>query len=224
MTHRLRSTSTSNAGSITMTTALRSGRSRTLITPAEAAAAHLMLRVTAFAETIRLLPPASEAGTDPATFEAALESLARAGVARHLSAIERGPLTAERMAELAGAALAAIEESPMPDAEWTPLDELLGEELPPLLGVSTSSVARYRAGQRATPDPVAARLHVVTQIVADLSGSYNDFGIRRWFTRPRRALDGRSPRDVLTGDWTPEADDVVRVRELARALLGAAVA
>lgn len=92
-----------------------------------------------------------------------------------------------------------------------------------MVGISTSSLTRYRAGERATPDLVAARLHVVAMIVSDLIGSYNDFGIRRWFQRPRKALDGKSPKEVLSRGWTPEDRDVRRVRDLARMLLGAAL-
>jgi hypothetical protein len=58
--------------------------------------------------------------------------------------------------------LASIEGSPMPQTEWAPITQLLGEELVArLVGVSVSSVHRYRHGDRATPDDVAARLHTV---------------------------------------------------------------
>ena len=119
--------------------------------------------------------------------------------------------------------LSAIDDSPIPQAEWGPLSEFLGEELPALLGISASSLTRYRSGERTTPDVVAARLHVIAQVVSDLTGSYNDFGVRRWFGRPRQALDGCAPNSILSGDWAPDDPDVARVRALAQALLGAAV-
>jgi len=65
--------------------------------------------------------------------------------------------------------------------------------------VSTSSLRRYTAGARPTPDDVAARLHHVALIVGDIAGSYNDIGVRRWFTRPRTQLGTQTPATVLTG-------------------------
>lgn len=114
----------------------------------------------------------------------------------------------------------AIEDSPLPDSEWTGLSETLGDLLPGLVGVSPSSVGRYRSGARPTPDLVAVRLHTIALIVTDLAGSYNDFGIRRWFTRTREALDGRRPADILSGEWDPDSDEVQRVRRLAGWLTG----
>jgi uncharacterized protein (DUF2384 family) len=55
--------------------------------------------------------------------------------------------------------------------------------------------------------------------VADLAGSYNEFGIRRWFQRPRSELEGRSPRDVLHGPWDPDAAGPRTLRALASRLV-----
>ena len=57
-------------------------------------------------------------------------------------------------------------------------------------------------------------------VVADLAGAYNDFGIRRWFERPRSQLDGKSPRQTLGAAWTPEDAAAARVRALAAVLSG----
>jgi transcriptional regulator with XRE-family HTH domain len=114
-----------------------------------------------------------------------------------------------------------LESSPAPEREWPILSDLFGiEALAELLGVSPASVRRYQRGDRTTPDPVAARLHFLAMVVSDLSGAYNDFGIRRWFVRPRTVLDGAAPRAFLTGDWDPDQPGPRRVRALARALLG----
>lgn len=188
----------------------------------QANATHQMLRVVAFAETVRAIPPLNGAGTDLETFEDALRGLARLGVAQHLSRVPISRSAAD-LERLATAALDAIDGSPIPSAEWAPIGELLGDELAQLVGVSHSSMGRYRSGERATPDEVAARLHVVAQVVSDLAGSYNDFGIRRWFKRPRQALSGQSPSEILAGDWDLSSDTVASVRELARSLLGASI-
>jgi hypothetical protein len=92
--------------------------------------------------------------------------------------------------------------------------DLLGR----LVGVSPSSIRRYTAGSRLTPDPVAARLHWLALVVADLAGSYTDVGIRRWFDRSRATLAGRSPAEVLGPAWNPDDPEVEAVRALAEAL------
>lgn len=184
---------------------------------------HQMLRVVTFAQTVGALGPDEEVGWDASTFRDALRGLSRLGINDVLARVPSDSFP-DNVADVATAALAAIEESPIPEAEWEPMAEVLRDLLPGLVGVSVSSASRYQSGQRPTPDPVAGRLHVLTQIVADLSGSYNDFGIRRWFGRGRQALGGRAPGEILSGSWDPDGPDVARVRELARRLLGAAVA
>ncbi len=186
-----------------------------------AEAAHLMMRVVGFAETVLLIPRAGEAGADVETFNAALTGLARIGVARSVAPLTI-PTDPASLARASRTVLGALEESPVPQVEWAPLSRILGDdELADVVGISTSSLTRYRAGERATPDLVAARLHVVALIVSDLVGSYNDFGVRRWFQRPRKTLDGKSPKEVLSRGWAPDDLDVGRVRDLARMLLGA---
>ena len=114
-----------------------------------------------------------------------------------------------------------IEMSPQPAAEWAPVTATLGEDLlAQLVGVSVSSVRRYAAGARSTPQDAAERLHFLALLIADLAGSYNDFGIRRWLNRPRTPLGGRSPASLL-GEFDPEGQDAAAVANLASALVGA---
>jgi len=116
----------------------------------------------------------------------------------------------------------ALEASATPSAEWPSMREVFGDEvLVELLGVGATSLRRYASGERDTPDDVAARLHWLAMVVADLAGAYNDFGIRRWFERPRSQLDGKSPRKVLGGAWSPDDAAAARVRALASVLSGA---
>ena len=113
----------------------------------------------------------------------------------------------------------ALDESPAPRYEWRTLQHVLGLDLlARLLGVSESSARRYLSGARSTPDTVAARLHFLAFVVGDLVGAYNDIGVRRWFDRPRRRLDGSTPARTLGERWSPEEESPRRVRELARAL------
>jgi uncharacterized protein (DUF2384 family) len=113
----------------------------------------------------------------------------------------------------------ALEESPVPDSEWRPLSVILEpERLARLVGISASSLHRYAAGERPTPDDVAARLHVLAKIVGDLLGAYNEIGARRWFDRRRSALKERSPAELLEGSWDPDGEEASSVRDLARSL------
>jgi hypothetical protein len=149
-----------------------------------------------------------------------VKAVQRGGIGRGAHwALEDDPSPAElpgRIEQLAR----ALEESPSPDTEWRRLAEVLGPEvLAPLAGVSPSSLARYQAGERATPDDVADRVHLLALVVGDLAGAYNDVGIRRWFERPRTALGGRRPADLLSGSWRPDDDGPRRVKALAHALV-----
>jgi hypothetical protein len=115
-----------------------------------------------------------------------------------------------------------ITESPLPEVEWRAMRDVLGEALlERLLGVSRQSIVRYSSGERETPQAVAERLHVVALIVSDLSGSYNEYGVRRWFERPRPQLGGRSPSALMKGGWGPDDEAIGRVRALAAVLVGA---
>jgi hypothetical protein len=123
------------------------------------------------------------------------------------------------IAELMRTVIAALEASPAPAYEWRAVGRVFdAESLAPLLGISVSSLRRYQAGTRVTPDDVAARLHFMALVISDLSGAYNEIGIRRWFQRDRSLLEGQAPALLLAGEWNPDAAGPARVRELARSL------
>lgn len=114
----------------------------------------------------------------------------------------------------------ALRENPIPDREWPALLEVFdADALARLLEISASSVQRYAKGDRDTPEDVVSRLHWLALVVGYLRGSYNAFGIRRWFERSRRALDGDSPQAHLAASspWRPDDDAARAVEELARA-------
>jgi hypothetical protein len=174
------------------------------------------------AEAMGILREGPVLPLEPVAFRKAARRIGEAGVGRgvvaSLGKIEgRDP---EEIAALLAQLEQALEESPLPEREWPALEALFGlEELSRLVGASPSSVRRYRSGARTAPDDVAARLHFVAMVVADLAGSYNAVGVRRWFHRARSQLAGKAPVDLLSGEWKPEDRGPARVRELARALL-----
>jgi len=146
---------------------------------------------------------------------------AEAGVGESAAASLRS--TASRSPDRAAAALRelqrALDGSPLPAFEWPAMIELFGvERLAELVGVSVASLRRYAADHRPTPDVVAARLHLIARIVAELRGAYSEVGVRRWFERTRSLLGGRSPDSLLSGEWDPDGGDANRVLALARSL------
>ena len=132
---------------------------------------------------------------------------------------EKGADDPARLRSLLAELHEELEHSPAPEVEWTPLERSLGSSLlAQLLGISSSSVDRYKSGERRTPDAVADRLHSLALIVSDLAGAYNEFGIRRWFERPRTSLRGRSPKDVLREGWSSSSESAQQVRSMAASL------
>lgn len=117
------------------------------------------------------------------------------------------------------AALAeAIAQSPMPEREWQQARHLFADDaqLGELLGIAPASIVRYARGDRVPKDTqVVERLHALMMIAADLDGTFNGLGVRRWYTRARTQLGGESPAQVLGGDWSLDAEAYRRVRALA---------
>jgi hypothetical protein len=179
------------------------------------------------ADAMGLLPAGERIETlDLPSFRKAVRHIHRAGIARTIQLQLADDLAnsspgLERTLEHLNIAL---EESPAPEFEWNRLSEVLSLELlSRLLGTSTSNVRRYKTAARTTPDDVADRLHFLSLIVGDLSGAYNEIGIRRWFDRKRAQLEGRAPSELLKGRWKASFPGPLQVQDLARALVASPV-
>jgi len=187
---------------------------------------HVFLAKQAFeaarlAEAMGIADPAL-VRTDTQSIRRLTAAVRRAGIAMSaadfISNVETP--SAGELAELLQSVIAALEASPAPAYEWKGLGRFFPpEDLAELLGVSVSSLKRYQTGERSTPDAIAARLHHLALVVADLAGSYNDIGIRRWFRRKRSLLNGLTPAALLQRDWDPDDEGPQRVRELARSVM-----
>jgi hypothetical protein len=171
------------------------------------------------ADAMGLLPAGEDIETlDLPSFRKAVRHIHRAGIARNIQLDIMDPSSPNLELTLEQLNL-ALEESPVPEFEWNRLAEVLSLELlARLLDISLSSVRRYRANARATPDDVAERLHFLSLVAGDLAGAYNEIGIRQWFERKRAQLEGRTPLDWLKGRWKPAQPGPRRVQDLARAL------
>lgn len=146
--------------------------------------------------------------------------LAERGLVRDLAArfTASGP-SREELIQYLDTATRALDESPVPAAELTRLNSVLGHELlAALLDISAASLQRYQKGERDVPDDVADRAHFLTSVIAALEGTYNDFGVRRWFERPRSVFNGRSARQLLSRRWSPTDESAQRVLAAAESL------
>ena len=194
-------------------------------------AASLVLSLVARAQTMGFLPlREGRVELDREFLGELAELLRRRGVASRATAslahaMQAEPLNAAELIDALRATLDAVDASPHPEGEWAPARELLGDQLlARLLRISASSLRRYADGDRRTPDEVAWRLHLVARLLAALVGSYNDYGIRRWFERSRSALDGVTPAELLEGAEAEDDERLERVLALAEQLTGAGAA
>src|SRR5882672_6736058 len=177
----------------------------------------LLFEASRRAEAMGLIPSDAVTDAEPATVRLLASRVRRAGIAAaaadQLHNVEAP--SDEDVAALLKTLIAALEASPVPKFEWGGLGRVFDpEDLSALINVSVSSLKRYQSGERDTPDDVAARLHFLALVVGDLAGSYNVIGVRRWFQRKRTLLDGRAPVALLKGDWDPDDEGPMRVREL----------
>ena len=175
------------------------------------------------ADAMGLLPADERIETlDLPSFRKAVRHIHRAGIGRNIQ-LDLGDDLASSGSDLEQSLEhlnLALEESPAPEFEWNRLTDVLGLELlSRLLGISSSSLRRYKAAARTTPDDIAERLHFLSLIVGDLGGAYNEIGVRQWFERKRAQLDGRTPLEWLKARWKPTQPGPRRVQDLARALV-----
>ena len=183
---------------------------------------HAAIVAVTRAEAMGLLPEREVIRLDRDTFKSFLREVSKA--ARILTGFFPNMVDAdpEKLDKLLHDLNQALEESPVPEREWPRLIDVLGvEPLARLLGISASSIRRYKEQSRETPGQIAARLHFLALIVGDLAGTYNNIGVRAWFDRVRKSLGDKSPAQVLIGSWKPEEEGPRRVRELSRSLLTA---
>jgi hypothetical protein len=177
-------------------------------------------RLLSLAEAMGLLPAGDPIyRLDAQAMKAPVEALVRRGIGRSASlqlAVSDAP---DRIADLLDELYQELEASPVPSAESGRLTAVLGLDLlARLSSTSTSSLRRYAAAERVAPDDVAARLHHLARINAHLAGGYNDFGIRRWYARPRVQLEGQAPENLLSGAWDPDGPGPQRALALAESL------
>jgi hypothetical protein len=182
-------------------------------------------RALARADAMGLFPERELTVTlDAGTFGRLAARLGRAGIGGAVVPILASPTLAgesKLLEQYLDQLTEALEASPVPASEWKQLVRVLGVDmLERLLGISAPSIRRYARTVRNTPDEVAGRLHWLALIVGDLAGAYNEIGIRQWFGRKRVQLDGRTPTQLLTGQWRPDDPGPHRVRSLARSLAG----
>lgn len=162
--------------------------------------------------------PIRELSTE--TVRKVARNLAQRGLAADVAArLMTGKPSASDLSRYLDAALLALDESPVPAAELTKLNATLGHELlSTLLEISAASLHRYQSGERQVPDAIADRAHFLTSVVSALEGIYNEFGVRRWFERPRSVFNSKSARQLLGRGWAPGGEPARRILAAAESL------
>lgn len=154
-----------------------------------------------------------------ATTTAAMEGLLRRGICTKAAQLwlARKPADGVSRDQLLAEVYERLEECPSPDTEWQSVREVLDDDLlAALLAISQVSLRRYAKGERPCPDLTAVRLHWLALVIEQLEGTYNAYGIRRWFQRPRAALDGQAPLDRIQGPWDPDDSAIQAILALAQ--------
>lgn len=146
--------------------------------------------------------------------------LAQLGLASDLAGrLSAGKPSVSELSRYLDAALHALDECPVPTAELSKLNTTLGHELlAGLLEISAASLQRYQNGERQAPDDIAERAHFLTSVIAALEGIYNEFGVRRWFERPRSIFKGKTVRQLLGQGWVPASESARRILAAAESL------
>ncbi len=172
---------------------------------------------TRLAELMGVFQRPAGSRIDRAMVSAVIEAAAVAGLAEQVAA---RPDANDPGEDTTRALLAALLDSPRPAAEIAHLAPIFGYPvLGRLVGASVPSLRRYAGEDRRTPDAIAQRVHLLAQLVAILRGSFNEFGIRRWFERPHPALAGRAPEEILARGLDPADPDAAAVLDAALRLL-----
>ncbi|OGO55370.1 MAG: hypothetical protein A2V85_02720 [Chloroflexi bacterium RBG_16_72_14] len=172
---------------------------------------------TRLAELMGVFERPEGARVDRAMIGALIEAAADAGLAEQVAA---RPDARDPGEDTIRALLAALIDSPRPAAEIAHLAPIFGYPvLGRLVGASVPSLRRYGGEGRRTPDAVAQRVHLLAQLVAILRGSFNEFGIRRWFERPHPDLTGQAPGDLLARGLDPADPEAAAVVDAALRLL-----
>jgi hypothetical protein len=182
---------------------------------------HLYPRATRFlrrADSMGLLDePIKELSA--AVVRRVAQRLSKRGLASDLAARLTAAPSRDELVRYLDAALVALDESPVPAAELAKLSSILGHELlVGMLEISPASLQRYQNGEREAPDAIAEKAHFLTSVIAALEGTYNEFGVRRWFERPRSTFNGRTARQLLSRRWNPSEESVRSVLAAAESL------
>jgi hypothetical protein len=180
-------------------------------------AARAGVLATRLAELMGIFERPDGTRIDRALVGEVIEAAAAAGLAEQVAA---RPDARDPGEDTIRALLAALIDSPRPAAEIAHLAPIFGYPvLGRLVGASVPSLRRYGGEGRRTPDAVAQRVHLLAQLVAVLRGSFNEFGIRRWFERPHPHLAGQEPGGLLARGLDPADPEAAAVLDAALLLL-----
>src|SRR5262245_24663852 len=128
----------------------------------------LLVEAARRAEAMGLVEPGLVERSDAESIRRLANRVRKVGIAAsavdHLNNVAEP--TREELASLLELMIGALESSPIPKFEWSGLARVFPpDDLGGLLNASVSSLRRYQAGERDTPDVIAARLHFLALVV-----------------------------------------------------------
>jgi hypothetical protein len=193
----------------------------TPINELDAQVAFFAISITVKARTLGLIPPDIDTlNMDVAAVTVVLSKLESIGLKTGYRLDELFEHRPDRIAEALEQLSDTLERTPLPGWDLPALFQIFDlSQLGVLLRIPQPDLKSALEQRVEVSAEVARRAHFLLMIVSDLSGSYTTSGIRKWLVRRRTKLDGRTPLDVLSGDWSPDESMPQRVRSLAASLV-----
>ncbi len=183
----------------------------------------LAINITVKAKTLQLVDADLDTlNLDVADFTRVLQRLNSVGLRTEIPFEVIFEFSPEKIEDELMRLRAAVENTPLPYQDLTALLKIFDlSELGVLLEVETPELKKVleKATVSLSKD-AQMRAHFLAMIVADLSGSYTNFGIKKWFSRKRSKLQDRSPFELLERNWKPDDERVLQIRKLAESLVG----
>lgn len=128
-----------------------------------------------------------------------------------------GQVMKMRSSEFLKQAIAVLHRLLLSELMTTLRDDLAQRFLDPS-GYRRQDLVAMAKGKAPINTGFASKVRFLAAAVWHLEGAYDNEGVNAWFERPRVELGGRSPAEILAGDWNPAGKDAQGVLELARSL------
>ena len=181
--------------------------------------AFIAIAITVKARTLGLISVEIDTlSLDTDNFSNILRAICSAGFKMEIPVDQLFEYAPEKILNLLDKLEREIETKPLPELDLKVLLNIFGlVQTSALLGVE--ELRRYLDEPSELSQASKERAHYLAMIISDLTGSYTQSGIQKWFQRKRTTLNNVAPLDLLKGNWTIADSDSIKVRQLAAALV-----